>query len=157
MRLTKTSIAIALGVAALGVSALAFHADPPRTLTPVLAGAQIDSETLAIVERACQNCHSERTEWPWYSHVPPASLLIHRDVVQARDRMNLTRWEDYSALEKQALLSAIGAAVRTGVMPPRRYTVLHPRSVLTGLERERVYRWTREERLRLRNSAEPAK
>jgi hypothetical protein len=60
----------------------------------VLRDAQIDPETLALFERACQNCHSERTEWPWYSHVAPMSWLIALDVQQARQHMNLSRWQE---------------------------------------------------------------
>jgi len=154
MRLSKFLLATALAAAAVAASALAFrppgNAGPHRVASPLFGGAQIDATTLGIVERACQNCHSERTEWPWYSHIPPASWLLHRDVVHARDRFNLTRWEGYSPLEKQALLSAIGAAARTGVMPPSRYTLLHPESKLSRPERERLYLWTRAERLRLR-------
>src|SRR5438105_15411994 len=44
----------------------------------ILREAQIDSETLAIIERGCQNCHSQKTEWPWYSHVAPLSWLLAR-------------------------------------------------------------------------------
>jgi hypothetical protein len=160
MRRSKALLAAMLGAAAIGVSALADHTpenpDGRRISSPLLAGAQIDPETLRIVERACQSCHSERTQWPWYSHVPPASWLIHRDVARARDRFDLTRWGWYSALEKQALLSAIGAAARTGVMPPRRYRIFHPESDLSPPERERLYRWTRAERLRLREYDDPA-
>jgi hypothetical protein len=159
MRRSKVLLAAMLGGLAIGVSALAHRTpDNPdgRRISPFLAGAQIDPETLGIVERACQNCHSERTQWPWYSHVPPVSWLIHRDVDRARDRLNLTQWGWYSSLERQALLSAIGAAARTGVMPPRRYTFLHPEGDLSRSERERLYGWTRAERLRLRDFDDPA-
>ena len=155
MRLSNIQVATALLAAAIAASALAFrpqgNVDPHRISSPLLGGAQIDAEIFGIVERACQNCHSERTRWPWYSYIPPASWLLHRDVAHARDRFNLSRWEGYTPVEKQAILSAIGAAARTGVMPPRRYTFLHPESKLSGPEREHLYRWTRSERLRLRD------
>ena len=157
MRRSKALLATALGVVAIGASALT-HRPSPRApdQSPLLRGARIDPVTLGIVERSCQNCHSERTEWPWYSHLPPASWLLHRDVAQARNRMNLSRWDGYTPAEQQALLSAIGGAARTGVMPPRRYTVLHPSSVLSPQERETLYRWTRAERSRLRTSEDPS-
>src|SRR4051794_23630941 len=64
-------ITAALGAIAIAASGLALR--PPgkeetlRFSGPLLEGAQIDAETLGIVERSCQNCHSERTQWPWYS------------------------------------------------------------------------------------------
>jgi len=116
----------------------------------VLRDAQIDSETLALFERACQNCHSERTEWPWYSHIAPVSWLIARDVQQARLHMNLSRWQEYSSDERLGLLSEIGSAVRNRQMPKQRYLLLHPEARLTDKERLQIYEWTRTERSRLR-------
>ena len=116
----------------------------------VLRDAQIDPETLALFERACQNCHSERTEWPWYSHVAPMSWLIARDVQQARQHMNLSRWQEYSSDERLGLLSEIGSAVRNREMPKQRYLLLHPEARLTDKERLQIYEWTRTERSRLR-------
>jgi len=54
-----------------------------RNYQTILQGAQIDPATLALVRRACQNCHSQRTVWPWYSGIAPASWLLERDVQQA--------------------------------------------------------------------------
>jgi hypothetical protein len=161
VRQSRLLLATVLGVAAIATSALAIRpsakADAGRIDRHLFDGAQIDAKTLGIVERACQNCHSDVTQWPWYSYLPPGSWLIHRDVARARDRFNLSRWESYPVLEKQALLSAIGAAARTGVMPPSRYTFLHPKSVLSQAEREGLYRWTRAERSRLRNLGVPSR
>ena len=114
--------------------------------------AQIDPETLAIVQRACQNCHSQNTKWPWYGHVAPVSWLLAHDVQQARSHMNLSHWQDYSTDDRLRLLSAVGSAVRNRVMPPQRYLLLHPEARLNVGERQQIYRWTRTERRRLSGS-----
>jgi len=121
----------------------------------ILREAQIDPETLAIIQRACQNCHSQQTVWPWYSHVAPVSWLLARDVQQARLHMNLSRWRDYSADDQLRLLSSIGSAVRNREMPVQRYLWLHPEARLTDAERQQIYRWTRTERNRLRVRSTP--
>jgi hypothetical protein len=127
----------------------------PDTLTNnrnIFGDTQIDPETLALVRRACQNCHSQNTEWPWYSHVAPMSWMIARDVQQARVHMNLSQWQDYSAENRLRLLSEIGSAVKNRQMPVERYLLLHPEARLTELERQRLYSWTRTERRRLRTT-----
>ncbi len=121
----------------------------------ILREAQIDPETLAILQRACQNCHSQQTVWPWYSHLAPISWLLARDVQQARLHMNLSRWQDYSTDDQLRLLSAIGSAVRNREMPVQRYLLLHPEARLTDAERQQIYRWTRIERNRLRRRSTP--
>ena len=116
---------------------------------PLLAGAEVDSHTRALFERSCQNCHSDRTAWPWYSYLPPASWMLERDVHQARLHMNLSHWSAYTPEERQAILGIMAAAVRNKQMPPARYTLLHAEAVLSGFEREEIYRWARGERRRL--------
>jgi hypothetical protein len=116
---------------------------------PILREAQIDPQTLAIIQRACQNCHSQRTEWPWYGRIAPVSWLLARDVQQARLHMNLSQWQDYSTDDRRRLLSEIGSAVRNHEMPVQRYALLHPEARLTDIERQQIYRWTRTERDRL--------
>jgi Haem-binding domain len=145
---------VAFGAAAgIGLGGSLLHpygtAATPGSHEAIFQGAQVGPEMLAIFERACQNCHSERTEWPWYSHVAPMSWLIARDVQQARSQMNLSRWQDYSSDDRLTLLSAIGSAVRNREMPLPRYTLLHSEARLTGQERQQIYQWTRTERRRL--------
>jgi len=127
----------------------------PGRSQAILQDAQIDPETLAIVQRACQNCHSQKTVWPWYSHVAPVSWLLARDVQQARLHMNLSRWQDYSSDDRLRLLSEMGSAVRNGEMPVKRYLLLHPEARLTESERQQIYRWTRAERSRLSKPVHP--
>ena len=146
---------VAAAVIAIGGGSLIHPfgaAETPGSHETILREAQIEPETLALFERACQNCHSERTEWPWYSHVAPMSWLIARDVQQARSHMNLSRWQEYPSDERLGLLSEIGSAVRNREMPKQRYLLLHPEARLTDQERQQIYEWTRTERSRLRMS-----
>jgi mono/diheme cytochrome c family protein len=122
----------------------------------LLSGAQIDAATQALFERSCQSCHSQRTMWPWYSYVPPVSWLIERDVSRARASMNLSHWDQYSTEERQSRLGAIAATVRNRQMPPGRFTLLHPETMLSPTDRERIYAWARAERRRLRVSIHQA-
>ena len=126
--------------------------EPTGNHETILPDAQVDPETLVLFERACQNCHSERTEWPWYSHVAPMSWLIARDVQQARSHMNLSRWQEYSTDDRLELLSKIGSVVRNREMPKQRYLLLHPEARLTDKERQQIYEWTRTERRRIKDT-----
>jgi hypothetical protein len=128
---------------------LTLHPPPAVQHWPVFVGAKVDASALKLFERACLNCHSENTDWPWYSRLPPASFLIRRDVEEARRHVNFTNWGAYSAAQQQELLSMIGVVVRTGRMPVPRYTRLHPEARLTDEEREQIYAWSRKERKRL--------
>jgi hypothetical protein len=149
--------AFALGAAGVVVlaSALVHPSGKVKAVksdNPLLAGVEVDPEVFEILHRSCQNCHSEKTEWPWYSHIAPMSWLVEGDVSQARSHMNLPHWSDYTVEEQQDLLARIGSVVRSGEMPPGRYTMIHSNAKLSSAERDNVYRWAHAERRRLRSA-----
>src|ERR1700759_1058326 len=63
---------------------------------PPITSAPAPADVTGVFERSCQNCHSERTEWPWYSYVAPLSWLIEGDVHDGRSHMNLSNWGAYT-------------------------------------------------------------
>ncbi len=148
--------AFALGAVGVVILASAFvHPNGPVTAAksdnPLLASAGVDPGVLEVVQRSCQNCHSEKTEWPWYSHIAPMSWLVEGDVSHARSRMNLSRWSEYTVEEQQDLLARIATIVRSGEMPPARYTMIHSNAKLSPVERDNLYRWAHAERRRLKS------
>jgi hypothetical protein len=153
----KIFIPLGVAVAVLAVGGSLIHPfGSVRNRTndaAIFGGAQLDPNTRALFERACLNCHSERTMWPWYSQVAPMSWMIERDVHQARSHMNLSRWPEYAPVDRLQLLSKIGSVVRNQHMPPERYLLLHPEARLTNPERQEIYEWTRAERSRGRAPA----
>jgi Haem-binding domain len=117
---------------------------------PLFAGAQIDLEVLQIFERSCQNCHSERTEWPWYSYIAPIGWFIEKDVQHGRDHMDFSRWDEYDRGSQRDILTRMSAVLKTRQMPLPRYLILHPSSKLSEGEIKMIDEWTQEERLRLK-------
>ena len=134
------------------VTALSVFTRPKRSSEggrPFLAGAQVDSNVLAILTRSCADCHSEDTRYPWYSYVAPVSWLINDDVSEGRIHLNLSKWNDYSLQRKQRILSEIANQVKDREMPLRQYTLLHPGSALSEADINAIFQWTQNERARL--------
>ena len=123
-------------------------------MKPLFAGSAMDPSMLRIVEKSCQNCHSERTAWPWYSYIAPMSWMIENDVQQGRNHMNLSRWDEFNIEEQQAILSKLSVMVRNRAMPLPRYLWLHPGERLSDAEIAQVNQWARSERKRLKYIAE---
>ena len=119
-------------------------------MKPLFAGSAIDSPMLRIIEKSCQNCHSERTEWPWYSYVAPMSWMIENDVQQGRSHMNLSRWDEFTLEEQQEILSKLSVMVRNRAMPLPRYLLLHPSAKPSDAEIAQISQWARSERKRLK-------
>jgi hypothetical protein len=116
---------------------------------PLLFGAQVDPQVLAIIQRACHDCHSGATYYPWYAYIAPISWLIERDVNRGREHLNLNKWNDYSVLRQERLLSEIANQVRDGDMPLPLYTLMHRESRLSETDVDAIFQWTQRERSRL--------
>ncbi len=105
-----------------------------HTNPPVIAEPAWDSpQTRALFFRACADCHSNETKWPWYSNIAPASWLITRDVMQGREEFNVSEWgrPDNEGDDAAKL-------VQNGEMPPWFYLPLHPEANLSPIERQQL-------------------
>jgi mono/diheme cytochrome c family protein len=103
------------------------HVNPPVQKEPAWDGPQ----TREIFFRACKNCHSNETEWPWYSNIAPASWMVQYDVSHARSHFNVSEWGRARNKGDEA-----ADEVRDDEMPPWYYRPLHPEARLSPAERE---------------------
>src|SRR5258707_14017573 len=105
-------IVAATFVLALTAATAGGSAKRPVLEKPLMTGSNVPQPVRSILERACQDCHSENTVWPWYSHIPPISSQIHSDVEKGRAFMDLSKWSDYTETQRRGYTSAIGAATQ---------------------------------------------
>lgn len=98
---------------------------------PVLQEPKWDSpQTRVLVKRACFDCHSNETVWPWYSKVAPLSWLVEEDVLEARASLNFSEWTPIPDLQP----GVISDIVDEGEMPPGIYLIAHPDARLSLAE-----------------------
>jgi hypothetical protein len=107
------------------------HANPPAQQ----AVGWDSSRTEDLARRACFNCHSNETRWPWYSSIAPISWRIQTHVMEGRRKLNFTAFD--AGNEKMA--EAAGEAAETvvkGEMPPQDYMLMHPEARLNAAEKQ---------------------
>ena len=103
------------------------HSNPPITQEP----AWDSPRTRELAKRACFDCHSNETRWPWYADVAPFSWVLEYDVNNAREIINFSQW-NYS----YPLAQHSGASIRQREMPTAKYVAAHPEANLTDKERD---------------------
>jgi cytochrome c len=101
------------------------RAEPAEGLGTVLQGAKMPAEAKAVLVQKCADCHSTATRWPVYARMAPGSWLIERDIVEARKKMDLSRWETMPADQQDVLMAKILGEAKSGDMPPMQYRLLH--------------------------------
>jgi hypothetical protein len=111
---------------------------------------QVDPRVAQILDRSCSDCHSNKTRWPWYSHVAPVSWFVIDHVNHGRSHLNFSEWGRYDKNEQRDLLGKTCLEVKSGAMPLSSYTPLHPGSELSGEDVTAICIWTNREITRLR-------
>lgn len=104
------------------------HTNPPVVQEPAW-----DAQTRALAKRACFDCHSNETVWPWYSNIAPISWLLQRDAEKGRDEMNFSEWE-----QGEDKTDDIAEVIREGEMPLPPYLLMHPTARLSDAEKEQL-------------------
>ena len=112
-----------------------------RTNPPVEQEVPAPANVRAMLRRACYDCHSNETRWPWYSHVAPVSWLVAHDVHEARKHLNFSTWNQYNPKRQAKKSNEAWEEVDEGEMPLWYYLPLHRDAVLSAEDRELLREW----------------
>lgn len=106
-----------------------------RSNPPVVSEPNWDSpHTRDLAQRACFDCHSNETVWPWYAYVAPISWDVARDVQRGRRVVNFSDWQHVRGEGRSA--GEMAEAIGEGFMPPRQYVSMHPQADLSQADRQ---------------------
>ena len=128
---------------------------PDRLNPPATAGqsleehASVTPEVAGVLQRSCMDCHSNRTDWPWYSKVAPASWFVIDHVNHGRRHLNFSRWGEYDRRRAENLLNEICKTAQGGSMPLDSYTLVHRGARLAPSDVQTLCEWAGGERRRL--------
>jgi mono/diheme cytochrome c family protein len=103
------------------------HNNPPVVSEPNWSSPQ----ARALAKEHCFQCHSNETDWPWYSNVAPASWLISMDVIEGRQHFNFSDWQN-----RPGELNEMVEVIQNGEMPPIQYWMFHPNSRLDSQQKQ---------------------
>jgi hypothetical protein len=134
MRRVILKLVILVGILVLAIGQIF---PPDRTNPPINPNMTFETvahpgqELASVVRRACYNCHSNETVWPWYSRVAPVSWLVAGDVEEGRSHLNFSEWGLLSRDMSRLKLQNACNQVKAGEMPLWFYVWMHPESRLS--------------------------
>ena len=111
-----------------------------RTNPPVPSDIDAPANIKAIFKKACYDCHSNETNWAWYTKVAPVSFITVKDVEDGRKKLNFSEWGNYTNKTKK-IIDEIWKEVREEQMPPWQYRVLHSEAKLSQEEKDAIRSW----------------
>lgn len=128
----KTLSAVVL-LSAVAIQFIPYGKD--HTNPPVMSEVQWDSpRTQELFNRACADCHSNETKYPWYSKIAPVSWLIAHDIEEGREKMNVSM----IGVQPKNKLKDAADEVKEGEMPIPPYLIAHPEARLSDTEKKEL-------------------
>lgn len=114
------------------------NAPVPGDISKVTA---VPERVLTILKKACYDCHSNNTAYPWYANIQPVGLYLDWHIRDGKKELNFNEFGTYSAKRQHNKLESIAEQVKDGEMPLTSYTLLHIEARLTPSEKTALTKW----------------
>lgn len=144
-----------IGYALLSVLVIAQFFRPDRSNPPsdmnrsAQTHLEIPAQVNGLLQRACQDCHTHNTDWPWYSNISPVSWFVAEHVHDGRRHLNFSEWAKYDAKRADHKLEEIAEVLEKRAMPLPSYLPLHAHARLSEEDNQILIEWAKRERARL--------
>lgn len=95
----------------------------------------------SVLKNACYDCHSNKTNYPWYSRIEPFGWWLERHIREGKEELNFSEFGNYSPRRQRSKLFAVEKSIEDGTMPIRSYTFMHKEARLTKEQKRLVMNW----------------
>lgn len=120
----------------LGLIQFIPHEHPQATADASAAFTIDNADVQSILDKACMDCHSNNTTYPWYAEVTPVNMWIDGHIENGRDHLNFSEWNSLSVADRKHAVKEIVEVVEKKEMPMLFYWLIHWDAKLTDAERE---------------------
>jgi hypothetical protein len=94
-----------------------------------------------ILNKACNDCHSNNTSYPWYANIQPVAWWLNDHVTDGKKHFNLNEFASYRIAKQYKKLEEFIEEVKEGEMPLESYTVIHKNAILSSSEKALLLNW----------------
>lgn len=111
---------------------------------------EVTSEIDAILAVSCYDCHSNKTQYPWYNSIAPISWIIANHVTEGKEHLNFSEWKIYNEEQQNHILKEIEEVLNENEMPLKSYLLLHSDAKLSTENKEKLLNWVHDQKLNSR-------
>lgn len=110
----------------------------PNDISKIVA---IPADVQGILQKACYDCHSNNTQYPWYANVQPLNWFLDNHVQSGKAELNFNEFGTYTSRRQQSKLRSIENRLKDGTMPLSSYTLIHRNAILSEAEKSLITNW----------------
>ena len=111
------------------------------TPTSLESTHQVPKEVAGILQQSCYDCHSNHTEYPWYSQIQPVSWWLNHHVEEGKQELNFSEFNNYSLRRQYHKLEEVAEQVEEDEMPLGSYTLIHQNAKLSSEQARLLASW----------------
>jgi len=101
----------------------------------------VPDEVKTILAKACNDCHSNKTEYPWYANIQPVTWWLNDHIIDGKRHMNFNEFNKYRIAKQYKKLEECIEEVKDGAMPLPSYTIIHKNAILSDAEKLTLSNW----------------
>lgn len=99
---------------------------------------QVPAKIKNRLQVSCYDCHSNNTDYPWYSKIQPAAWFLEDHIQEGKDELNFNEWATYSDRRKNSKLRSIISQIEEDKMPLDSYTLIHKDAILSDEDKRMI-------------------
>jgi hypothetical protein len=122
------------------------EADTPNDISHYV---QVPDNVMHTLKTSCYDCHSNHTNYPWYSKINPVGLWLNNHIQEGKSELNFSDFSTYDNKKIDHKLEEIGEELEEGHMPLPAYTLVHADAKLSEQQVKEIVEWAKAERKRL--------
>lgn len=101
----------------------------------------VPSKVHSVLKNACYDCHSNNTDYPWYSKIQPVRLMMDRHVKEGKEELNFSEFGSYSTRSQISKLKGLANSIKDNIMPLSSYKLMHKNANLSDEEKNLIINW----------------
>lgn len=98
-------------------------------------------EIKGILKVACDDCHSNKTEYPWYANVQPFAWWIGGHVNDGKRHLNFSEFTSRRIAIQNHKFEEVVEMIEEDEMPLKSYTLIHRNAVLSDDQKVSLVAW----------------
>ncbi|MGB5370056.1 MAG: heme-binding domain-containing protein [Flavobacteriaceae bacterium] len=115
---------------------------------------QVPEDVNQLLQVSCNDCHSNKTEYPWYANVQPVAWWLNDHVMDGKRHLNFSEFTKRPIAIQNHKFEETIEMVEKKEMPLADYTYLglHPEAKLTDAQRTKIVDWAKAQMAYLKNN-----
>lgn len=103
----------------------------------------VPADVQLVLQKACNDCHSNNTEYPWYTNIQPVGWWMQHHVDEGMAELNFSEFAAYKPKRQAHKMEEVAEMIEGNEMPLESYTLIHKNAELTPAEKTAMVNWAK--------------